>query len=345
MAAASISFGHRLPQRHVHPFGRARDETAPARPAEIACVASGVVAKRCSASAAGSARPEAQRPRVPQLDDRRPADVEPHERRAAHLVDDRVRQRQPTPSPAAAAAIAAAWLLRCATRAGRSRCARYEPGAVEGRAPAGRRASARPRSAPARHRAARQRCPGAATTIAGSAGTAPTRRRRAGSRVGPSATSARRCSSISANDAPGTRLDRDLQPLVAGRERVDQRPDVLGHQARWRPPAAGAAGRGFVHRAPRLLGQPEDLGRQRGQPPPARRQRDAAALARRTARRRAPCAARATATDTAGSVTSSSAAAALTDPRRATRTKDWSCARVIGDRGLSDRLVWLTRRP
>ena len=88
-AAASISSAT---ERHrvTWTFGRARVETAPARPLEIAWVASEVVAKRCSASAAGSARPEAERARVPQLDDRRPADVEAHERAAADLVDDRV---------------------------------------------------------------------------------------------------------------------------------------------------------------------------------------------------------------------------------------------------------------
>ena len=75
-------------------FGRARSETAPARPDEIAWVASGVVAKRWNASAAGNARPKPKRARVPHLDDRRAADVEPHQRAAADLVDDRVGGRQ-----------------------------------------------------------------------------------------------------------------------------------------------------------------------------------------------------------------------------------------------------------
>ena len=75
-------------------FGRAWEETAPARPVEIAWVASGVVAKRCSASAAGSARPRPSVRRVPHLDDRGAADVQPHQRAAADLVDDGVRERQ-----------------------------------------------------------------------------------------------------------------------------------------------------------------------------------------------------------------------------------------------------------
>ena len=66
--------------RVVWTFGRTVVETAPARPDEIACVASGVVAKRCSASAAGSARPETERRRVPHLDDRRSPYVKSHER-------------------------------------------------------------------------------------------------------------------------------------------------------------------------------------------------------------------------------------------------------------------------
>ena len=92
-------------------FGRARAETAPARPVEIAWVASGVVAKRWSASAAGSARP-------------RPSVLACHSStigvpRTSRRTSARRRTSSTTecasvstiPSPAAAAAIAAAWLL------------------------------------------------------------------------------------------------------------------------------------------------------------------------------------------------------------------------------------------
>ena len=77
----------------------------------------------------------------------------------------------------------------------------------------------------------------------------------------------------------GHDLDGDLEALVAGGERLDQRRDVLGDEARrddQHPPRG--AGR-VLHRAARLLGEAEDLARQRGEPPAARRQRDPAALA------------------------------------------------------------------
>jgi hypothetical protein len=82
-----------------------------------------------------------------------------------------------------------------------------------------------------------------------------------------------------AERAARNRLDRHLEPFVARGERLDERADVLGDEARrddLHPPRR--AGR-VVHRPPRLLGQPEDLARERGQAPPARRQRDPAPLA------------------------------------------------------------------
>ena len=80
-----------------------------------------------------------------------------------------------------------------------------------------------------------------------------------------------------------------------------------------------------------LLGQPEDLARERGEPPPAGRQRDAPARTHEEVVAELLAQRADTATETAGSVTSSSAAAAFTDPCRATRTNDCSWASVTPD--------------
>ena len=91
--------------------GRARDDAAPARPVEITWVASGLVAKRCSANAAGSARPKPSVPAchistdgVPRMSIR----VSARRRTSSITAWPRVTT---IPSPAAAAASAAAWLV------------------------------------------------------------------------------------------------------------------------------------------------------------------------------------------------------------------------------------------
>jgi hypothetical protein len=69
-------------------------------------------------------------------------------------------------------------------------------------------------------------------------------------------------------------LDRHLKPLVAGAERVDQRADVLGDRTRRGDLHPPRLARGIGHGTARLLGQPEDLGGQGGEPPPARSECD-----------------------------------------------------------------------
>ena len=77
----------------------------------------------------------------------------------------------------------------------------------------------------------------------------------------------------------GDRFDRDLKPVVARAERLDQRSDVLGDEVRGDDlQAARLTGR-VVDRAAGLFGQAKDLGRQCRQPPSAGRQRDSPALA------------------------------------------------------------------
>ena len=92
-------------------FGRARSDTAPARPDEIAWVASGVVAKRWNAKAAGNARPSPSVlachisiTGVPRTSSRTSA-----RRRTSSTTE--CAGVNAMPSPAAAAAIAAAPLL------------------------------------------------------------------------------------------------------------------------------------------------------------------------------------------------------------------------------------------
>jgi hypothetical protein len=77
----------------------------------------------------------------------------------------------------------------------------------------------------------------------------------------------------------GHGLDLDLEPFVARGERLDQRADVVGDEARrdhLHPPRRA---RRVLHGAARLLGQAEDLARERGEPPAARGERDPAPLA------------------------------------------------------------------
>ena len=68
----------------------------------------------------------------------------------------------------------------------------------------------------------------------------------------------------------GTGLDLDLQPVVARREGVDQRPDVLRNQVRGHHLHLPALAGRLVHRSARLLGQAKDLAGER-QPAGVRR--------------------------------------------------------------------------
>ena len=72
----------------------------------------------------------------------------------------------------------------------------------------------------------------------------------------------------------GDGFDRDLEPGIPRREGVDHRPDMLGDDVRHRhlhqPRAAGAV----VHGPARLLGERQDLRRQRRQPAAAGGQPD-----------------------------------------------------------------------
>ena len=202
-------------------FGRAWVETAPARPVEIAWVASGVVAKRCSANAAGSARPSPKRRRVPHLDDRRAADVQAHQRAAPDLVDDGVRQRQHDPlagrrgGDRGGAAASRSRPTRAPARGGRRTAPVPSDGSSSGW-PTSQRSSANAAGAIAR--APASGCDGRGDDDQPAAqerrGRRSSRRRPA---TGPSAMSARRCSSASANDAAGAARDRDLQRLRRGR--------------------------------------------------------------------------------------------------------------------------------
>ena len=306
-------------------FGRTVVETAPARPDEIACVASGVVAKRCSASAAGQRAPETERRGVPHLDDRRSPDVEPHERAPADLVDDGVREHQHDALAGGGrgdrrgAAAVGRDVARATAMAGEEAPV-ASPGSSSGGADepalARQRARARSRAAPPAGAPARRR------GSSGSAGTGRRRRRRRRPAPGRA-----RCRRGGAPAPPRTirrrrGLDGDLERLVAGGEELDQRADVLGDERRrqHRQPARLAARLG--HRAARLLGQPEDLA---SPAPRAAGRRGVSAMPRplRT-NSSSPSSffSADTATETAGSVTSSSAAAALTDRagRRARRT-------------------------
>ena len=113
--ARRVSRCRRRPPTELHRVtcgrGRARDELAPVRPVEISCVASGLVANRCIASAAGSARPKpsvdachSSRIGVPRTSIRTSA----RRRTSVNAVCASVST---SPSPATAAATAAAWLL------------------------------------------------------------------------------------------------------------------------------------------------------------------------------------------------------------------------------------------
>ena len=77
----------------------------------------------------------------------------------------------------------------------------------------------------------------------------------------------------------GHGLDGHVEPRVAGGEGVDQRADVLGHDVGDRHLHEPRLARGVLDRAAGLLGQPEDLGGQRGQAAAPGGERDAAAVA------------------------------------------------------------------
>ena len=245
-------------------------------------------------SAAGSARPRPEGRGVPHLDDRGAADVEAHQRAAADLVDDGVGEREQD-----ALAGRRGGDRGRAARVGRDRAGRGRGGRGRrrwprtGRARAGRSASAR--------RASADGASAAAPRPAGATGAATRirRQRRNGALAivaavpgdGPSAMSARRCSSASAKAAPAAVATVDLEVVVAGGEELEQRPDVLGHQRRGEHGQPARLGR-LRHRAARLLGQAEDL----ASPAPRAAARPASARSRgrcgRTARHPVPCAAR-----------------------------------------------------
>ena len=264
-------------------FGRTRVETVPARPVEIAWVASEVVANRCSASAAGTAR---SRPRV----------------LAYHIstigvpltsirVSDRRRTSSSTecasvsrmPSPAAAAAIAAAWLAYAEMSGG------VRPLRSKNRPVAGRRIDVGRADEPAlgRELGGRDVRPPGQPMIRRRDDDQPAAQERdRGDRIRALGARMRterdvRLTMLEAvgKRRAGDRFDRDLEPVIAGRERLDQRSDVLGdHVGGDHLQPARLTGR-VVDRAAGLLGQAEDLAGQRRQPPTARGQRDSPALA------------------------------------------------------------------
>ena len=198
----------------------ARVEAVPARPLDIAWVASDVVANRWSASAAGSARP---RPSVLACHSSTigvpRTSIRTSERRRIASITECASARM-IPSPAAAAAIAAAWLVYGGDVAGlECRCARRTA-----RRPVVGSMSCGPTSQRSRASADGEiprwpasGWPGAATIISRERrnGTEAIVVARSGPGWGPSAMSARRCSSMSANDAPGTVLDGDLEARAA----------------------------------------------------------------------------------------------------------------------------------
>ena len=91
--------------------------------------------------------------------------------------------------------------------------------------------------------------------------------------------SARRWSSRSGERVAGNGVDRDLDAFVAGTERIDQRPDVLGHETCCGDLHPPRLSRGVLHRAACLLGETEDLAGEGGQPSSAQRQGDPAPIA------------------------------------------------------------------
>jgi hypothetical protein len=82
-----------------------------------------------------------------------------------------------------------------------------------------------------------------------------------------------------ADRRPRDRLDGHVQPRFASRERLHQGRDVLGDDARDRHLHEARLSLAGVHRAPGLLREAQDLGRQGRQAPPPRGQRDPAAAA------------------------------------------------------------------
>src|SRR3954470_11103308 len=102
---------------------------------------------------------------------------------------------------------------------------------------------------------------------------------RSGPGCGPSATSARRCSSRSPNASPATASTETSRPS-------SRAVNASMNGATWSATAARRddlhvlrRARRLVYRAPRQLGEAEDLAGQRGEPAAAGRERDAAAVA------------------------------------------------------------------
>ena len=276
-------------------FGRAWDETAPARPGRDRLGGLGRGGEALQRQRGGQRAAEPERRGVPHLDDRRAADVEAHERAAADLVDDGVGEREQD-----------ALAGRGGGDRGRAARGRWRPRgrqAVAGEEGAGAlggvevglaaRASARPPAPTGRApRRARQRMRGSGDEDQPAAqerrrrrsspprpGTGRARCRRAGARAPRRRTAPRRvATSISRSSSRAVKSSSSgpMCSATSGVASTDSRRDS---------PDSG-------DRAARLLGQPEDLGRERREPPC----RPASARSRgrcaRTARRPAPCAAR-----------------------------------------------------
>ena len=206
-------------------FGRARSDTAPARPGRDRLGRLGRGGEALERQGGRQGPAEAQSARMPHLDHRRAADVQTHERAAADLVDDRVRRRQRDALAGGGrgdrgrAAAVGGERGRRRGRGGRGTIRSTS----SGRARAGRPASVRPPTPPGRSRAATASgWSGAATRIRrqrrnGADGDPVRRRVRAERDVGVSVLQA----------PPRTRavtgLDRDLQAFLAGPEQLDQR--------------------------------------------------------------------------------------------------------------------------
>ena len=102
---------------------------------------------------------------------------------------------------------------------------------------------------------------------------------RSGPGWGPSAMSARRCSSRSANEAPGTDSIAISSPSSRAVKASISGPMCSATRFVAATCIRRLLARGVVHRAARLLGQAEDLAGERRQPTAAGGQRDPAAVA------------------------------------------------------------------
>ena len=303
--------------------GRARVDIVPTRPADIAWVASGVVAKRCSVSAIGSARSSPSVlachssvigvPRTSRADERAPA----------HLGEDRVaqgrapRRRRPRPPRSRPRGS-----RTCRCRAVPDRCAPSSgPRRATGRRRAARRASAARRAPTARCRGGRRADASAPPRRPGdSAGTARWRSSPRGRGPGAGRARCRPGGAPAGREARSAARPRATTSSVRRRARVNAR--AAGRRRTRRPsvvatPQRGASPR-LGHRAPRLVGEPEDLGRERRPAAAAGRQRDARRPARTKSSSPSSRRSAATAAGDGRLADPELAAAAFTDPSRAT---------------------------